>query len=346
MTRSTSTGTDNGQAQILDSSAGNRTSLDIATSNENLNISTEQVTEKNGDADSVEQGKMLLLQRIEALEKALNQKQIENDLKEELQIPVLAANHTGDRNGKKETNCLGNSGTKEEVRSRGNKIENIVESDTEDDEETEDGEEEDSESSGDDNDIEGEVEIVAEVEKKEEQRLIAIRDQLHRTREAWHADQGASSRQGQGQGHGQGQGRGIGHAAGSVQRDVPPTMIKSTGSDSRGTSQRSSSQGSHKEKDAVDSRYRDKVKVKDRSKEKREVDVSRMEGKAVTAEGTLTAPSPATKGREEGKKRNGKGAGQGTLSDIGHSGGSQTQDLYAAQLARLMSMAEEVISRK
>jgi hypothetical protein len=330
MTRSTSTGTDNGQAQILDSSAGNRTSLDIATSNENLNISTEQVTEKNGDADSVEQGKMLLLQRIEALEKALNQKQIENDLKEELQIPVLAANHTGDRNGKKETNCLGNSGTKEEVRSRGNKIENIVESDTEDDEETEDGE----------------VEIVAEVEKKEEQRLIAIRDQLHRTREAWHADQGASSRQGQGQGHGQGQGRGIGHAAGSVQRDVPPTMIKSTGSDSRGTSQRSSSQGSHKEKDAVDSRYRDKVKVKDRSKEKREVDVSRMEGKAVTAEGTLTAPSPATKGREEGKKRNGKGAGQGTLSDIGHSGGSQTQDLYAAQLARLMSMAEEVISRK
>lgn len=342
MNRSTSTGTDNGQAQILDSSAENRTTLDKATNNENLNPSTELVTEKNGDTDSVEQGKALLLQRIEALEKALNQKQAENDLKKELQIPVLAANHTGFRNGKKETNCLGNSGSKEGAGSKGNNIENIVESDTEDDEETGDGEEEESVRSGDDDDIGGEEERGNEVEKKEEQRLIAIRDQLHRTREAWHADQGTSSRQGQG--HGQGQG--IGHAAGSVQRDVQPTVIKSTGSDSRGTSQQSSSQGPHKEKDAVDSRYRDKVKVKDRSKEKREVDVSRMEGKAVTAQGKFTAPSPATKGKEGGKKRNGKGAGEGILSDIGNSGGSQTQDLYAAQLARLMSMAEEVISRK
>jgi hypothetical protein len=287
---------------------------------------------------------MLLLQRIEALEKALNQKQIDNDLKKELQSPVLAANYTGDSNGKKETNCLGNSRTKEGARSKGNNIENIVESDTEDDEETEDGEEVDSERSGDDDYIEGEEERGNEVEKEEEQRLIAIRDQLHRTREAWHADQGTSSRQGQGQGHGHGQGQGIGHGTGSGQRDVQPTVINSTGSDSRGTSQQSSSQGPHKEKDAVDSKYRDKVKVKDRSKEKSEDDVSRMKGKAVTARGTFSAPSPATKVKEKGNKRN--GAGDGMLSDIGHSGGSQTQDLYAAQLARLMSMAEEVISRK
>jgi hypothetical protein len=341
MNRSNSTGTDNGKAQLLGSSSENRTTFDKGTNNENLNSSTEQELEKNRDADSVEQGKSLLLQRIEALEKALTQKQIENDLKRESQIPVLAANHTGDSNGRKETNCLGNSRTKEEARSKGKNIENIVESDTEDEEETEDGEEEDSESSVDDDDKEGEEERGNEVEKKEEQRLIAIRDQLHRTREAWHADQGTSSKQGHGQG--QGQGQGIGHAAGSVQWDVQPTVIKSTGSDSRGTSQQSSSQGSHKEKDAVDSRYRDKVKVKDRSKED---DVSRMKGKAVTAGGTFTAPSPAMKGKEEGKKRNGKGAEEGMLSDIGHSGGSQTQDLYAAQLARLMSMAEEVISRK
>lgn len=278
---------------------------------------------------------MLLLQRIEALEKALNQKQIENDLKKEWQIPVLAANDTGGSNGKKETNRLGNSGTKEEARIKGNNVENVVESDTEDDEEeTEDDEEEDSVRSDDDDDVEGEEERGNDVEKEEEQRLIAIRNQLHRTREAWHADQGTSSRQGQGQG------QGIGHAAGSVQRDVQPTVIKSKGSDSRGTSRQSSSQGPHEEKDAADSRYRDKVKIKDRSKEKREDDVSRMEGKAITADGTFTV----TKGKEKGNKR--KGAGQGLLSDIGHSGRSQTQDLYAAQLARLMSMAEEVISRK
>ena len=336
MNGSANAGTGNGQAQILDSSAEKVTDI------ENLNPSTEQVIGKNGDADSVEQGKTLLLQRIEALEKALSRKQIEDDSKKFLQIPVLAVNHTCDRNGKKETDYLGNSGTKEGARSRRSNIENIAESDTEDDEEREDGEEEDSERSGDDDDEEGEEEGVNQVEKDEEQRLIAIRDQLHRTREAWHADQGTSSRHGEGQG--QGQGQGIGHGTGSVQRDVLPTVTKLTGSDSRETSQQSSSQQSHKEKNAVDSECRDKVKVKVRSKDKREDDVSQTKGKAVTADGTFTAPFPSMREKEKGKNR--KEAGEGTLSDIGHSGGSQTQDLYAAQLARLMSMAEEVISRK
>ena len=282
-------------------------------------------TDKGGDASIEEQGKQLLLQRIEALEKALNQKEKDNILEKELQIPVVTAHNTGIRTIKKEKKIMGKKEIEVEVVSEGNCDENDTASDTEEDEEIEDREVEDRESS-DDNDVEeGEKEGEEEGENEEEQQMTAIRNQLHRTREAWHAGKGTSSSQRQGQG--QGQGHDTGQAVGPVHRDAHPIIMKPIGTDSRIKSilTRSTKASKEKEKNEVNNEIRNK----DRNKITKDL---------------LSTSTTIPKGRDKVKKR--RGTEEGVISDIGYSSGSQTQDLYSAQLARLMSMAEEVISRK
>ena len=266
--------------------------------NAKLNPLTEKVV-KDGDIDSEGQGRLLLLQRIEALEKALHRKERENEVEKALQTPLVTINSTGILNGNNERNKL----SKEDKR-RGN----TAESDTEEDEDREDSDEVERGISDDDDDTEEEGE---ERENEEEERMTAIRNQLHRTRDAWHADQGTSSRQV--------------HGTGSIRSDAPPAAIKSAGTDSRNNPKLNSSTGSRRENSTMKSKHGDEVKDKVRN---------------MLTKDSVSATNPAPKGKKK------KEAGEGPISDIRHLGGSQTQDLYSAQLARLMSMAEEVISRK
>ena len=319
----------NEQALIIDSSATlkieNGTSIDNTSNINSLNQIVKKGIEKGGDVSIEEQGKQLLLQRIEALEKALNQKEKENIVEKEFQIPVVTANNTGIRTSKKEKKIMGKKEMTVEVVNKGICDENDTASDTEEDEEIKDSEVEDRESS-DDNDVE-EAEEEEEGENEEEQRMMAIRNQLHKTREAWHAGQRTSVSQRQGQG----QGQDTGQAVGPILRDAHPIIMKPIVADSRMKSTPSSSTKVSKEKENNESN--DKIKKKDRNKSTKDL-------LATTSSTSSTTP----KGMDKVKKR--RGTDEGVISDIGYPGVSQTQDLYSAQLARLMSMAEEVISRK
>ena len=296
---------------------------------DSLNSIVNNEMEKGGDASIEEQGKQLLLQRIEALEKALNRKEKENTVEKELQIPIVTANNTGIRARKKEKNIMCKKEVAVEVINKGNCDENDTASDTEEDEEIKDSEVEDRESS-DDNDVgEAEEEGEEENEEEEEQRMIAIRNQLHKTREAWHAGQSSSVSQRQGQGRGQGQDQDTGQAVVPVLRDAHPIIMKSILTGSRMKSTLSSSSKISKEKEKNEGN--DKIKNKDINKSTKDNLIT-------------TSYSTTPKGMKTIKIKS--GTDEGVISDIGYSGVSQTQDLYSAQLARLMSMAEEVISRK
>lgn len=316
----------NEQVLIIDSPAALKTeigtTIDKISNIDNLKPVVDKGIEKGGDASIEEEGKQLLMQRIEALEKALNQKEKENIVEKELQIPAVKAHNTGIRTSKKEKKIMGKKEMEVEVVSKGNCDENDTASDTEEDEEMKDRE------SSDDNDVEeGEEEGEEEEENEEEQQMTAIRNQLHRTREAWHAGKGTSSSQRQERGQGQGQGHDTGQAVGPVLRDAHPIIMKPIGGDSRMKSILTSSTKASKEKEKNE--VNNDIRNKDRNKITKDL---------------LTTSTTISKGRDKVKKR--KGTEEGVISDIGYSGGSQTQDLYSAQLARLMSMAEEVISRK